>query len=203
MPAANTNRTASVQHHRTCILHVPDLLPLARLVAAGCDRHTTTSVCVSATEPLPLHALANVDACVVLLSSCHSDQDAAELNVQLEQLKIPTLFVSCGSERVRVGPWCHYGHTACLACVDSISRCFADADTTRGRAGQGLDDADLAGLIENTFTAILARCSPLLDGAVLHHDGADRVEYVLKDPLCPVCSSWSRQPMETLYAQHG
>ncbi|OBU49734.1 hypothetical protein [Stenotrophomonas maltophilia] len=188
-------------HHRVCILHAPDLHGLAHRVADRLGASLSALTVTMEDAALAAPALRDAHTCIVMLpAGC---PDAAKINIQLEQLKIPTLFVERGVDTLRTGPWCHYGHTACPACIASIAPCFPAARAQDEGQPLTLDESDTADRIENTFTAILARRSPLVDGAVIHHDGTDRVEYVLKDPLCPVCSTWSRQPMEALYAHHG
>ncbi|MEG2803373.1 hypothetical protein [Stenotrophomonas sp.] len=200
MPAASHFRSAQ-PHDRVCILHAPDLHGLAHRVADRLGASLSASTLAIDDAALATPAMRDAQACIVLLPA--GSPDAAGINLQLEQLKIPTLFVERGTDTLRTGPWCHYGHTACPACIASIAPCFTAAPAQDEGQSAGLDEGDTAHRIENTFTAILARRSPLVDGAVIHHGGTDRVEYVLKDPLCPVCSTWSRQPMEALYAHHG
>lgn len=200
MPAVTISRAVEPPH-RVCIVHAPDLHGLAHHVAYRLSASLATWTVSMEDAALQANAVRDAQACIVILPARYPD--AARINVQLEQLKMPTLFVERAHASLRTGPWCHYGHTPCPACIDSIAPCFATEYVQGMEQPHCLDESNAAGCIESTFTAILARRSPLVKGAVIHHDGTDRVEYVLKDPLCPVCSAWSRQPLEALHAHHG
>lgn len=203
IPAVKTTQHPDLQSRRVHVLHSEGLQQLAKSVAVTLGQRMRTSTQPVNDELLSARTLAAIDADTWIVILSVDDERASGLNVQLEELKKPALFIYRGELDTRVGPWCHYGHTPCPACIDSISGCFTSAENPPGGPRKTVDEGSLATLIESIFDTILAGSSPLIAGAVIHHNGAERIEYVLKDPLCPVCSIWSRQPMEALYAQHG
>ncbi len=186
------------QYLQVQVLSPLELQPLAEQISAALQGGIKVLPASIGEELSSIAAVSDADIFIVIQTS--EDECAQALNAELHSIGRPTLFVFVSDSGIRIGPWCHYGHTACLACVDLVSRCFPSTHKAPELSSEPFDNILLAIFIKNIFEAILSGQSKLVGGAVIHYDDEARVEYVLKDPLCHVCSIWSRQPVEALYA---
>ncbi len=168
-----------------------------------------------AREPVQVHALTpdldpallevasgEGETVVVSIDFRHS-QAAERLNLLLARRHIPCLFNTISDAGLQVGPWTYYGHTPCWQCDRTSSAFFR---TRRGAPGTTAEyrDADMAATIAAALSRIFDGSSDLIEGMVASHafgTGEDRLSRSLKDPLCTVCSIWSRQPTEQFYVQ--
>lgn len=123
-------------------------------------------------------------------------------NRALQKRSIPCLFVAISEQRCRIGPWTYYGHTACWKCDDTATGFFYGGPAARLDAHRP-SEADMAGSIAVAFDDIASGRSELISGMIFVDSPGRSVERTLKDPLCPICSRWSRQPTEAFYVEQA
>jgi hypothetical protein len=135
----------------------------------------------------------DVDTLVICLDD-ERGENAAELNLQLSKQNIPCLFVTVAGSNSRIGPWTYFGHTPCWECYRTTCRFFGVGAAPVGATLWS--DAEMAALIKQSILEILEGTSALIGGSIHCPGGELRA---LKDPLCDICSIWSRQPTEAFY----
>lgn len=123
-------------------------------------------------------------------------------NRALQKRAIPCLFVAISKQWCRIGPWTYYGHTACWKCDDTASGFFYGGPPARPDAHCPSDE-EMADNIAAAFEGIAAGRSELISGMIFVDSPVRSVERTLKDPLCPICSTWSRQPTEAFYVEQA
>ncbi|WP_386066663.1 hypothetical protein ACFJIW_19390 [Tahibacter sp. UC22_41] len=130
-----------------------------------------------------------------------ADDAVAALNRRLSRQALPCLFVHVDGGRAQLGPWTYYGHTPCWACYRTTLRFFRGQPQLADHGGSA-DPAVFVPFVTAQLLALLRGESALIGGAVLAVGGGEAdAARALKDPLCEVCSIWSRQPTEAFYVQ--
>jgi hypothetical protein len=181
----------------------PELGEIAHLIA---DRLRVLEFSATNMNGLGTHAIQEaIDATVTppiafILISDGVGVGAELANRELEKNKIPCLFVTVEAGQCRIGPWTYYGHTPCWQCSETTNKFFF-GELQSDHGSHRPADADIALAVADALRDIAAGTSSLIEGSILIDSPERRSQRILKDPLCPVCSLWARQPTEAFYVE--